>query len=466
MAAQSDAMRELVRAWNACVCAEMLPSELAARGGTVLRTGASEEHIRAAERRPGVKLPPSYREFLAISNGARATSVGSHPVADPEFLRVEEIGWAVLEAPSFVDRWIEPWEGNETIGVLSIPEGCWVDVQSYAPLEDALLISRTVESFDDFLVPVDGAEEWQLWSFTKEGAMAYRSFAEMLRSHIAYAQPCLSARRTIDEQLVELIRRAAHGDFGYVLDHIRVVLNWSEDPRLAQIGVQMLTDDRALTAYHEKLSGAPKPTVTEAALGADDRQRVMQACELLRLMPTPDTPEALKDAATARDALRAASYGTDDGIVRINVLFQLIRLAGSDCSINAPMGYPTPRPARRHRPPLENPTVFPAPAGRGVVRFEDARSGSDGRGGRDSPERASRDGVVQTAGGRTDPQYGHCAVRHDLSVEAFGVLLDLGLEPFRLALVGVERDERPFGDELAIGTVCTLWREDGTAGHA
>jgi hypothetical protein len=52
-----------------------------------------------------------------------------------------------------------------------------------------------------------------------------------------------------------------------------------------------------------------------------------------------------------------------------------------------------------------------------------------------------------------DPQHGYCAVSHDLPPETSRVLLDLGFKTFGFVLVGVEGDERPFGDELAVGTV-------------
>lgn len=45
--------------------------------GTLLRGPASEPDIDAAERRLGVRLPPTYRAFLLCSNGAYASSLGS-----------------------------------------------------------------------------------------------------------------------------------------------------------------------------------------------------------------------------------------------------------------------------------------------------------------------------------------------------------------------------------------------------
>jgi hypothetical protein len=49
---------------------------------------ATEEQLKAAERRLGVTLPPSLRTFYAVSNGWRTTGHFAH-----DFFPVEEIGW-------------------------------------------------------------------------------------------------------------------------------------------------------------------------------------------------------------------------------------------------------------------------------------------------------------------------------------------------------------------------------------
>lgn len=82
-----------------------------------------------------------------------------------------------------------------------------------------------------------------------------------------------------------------------------------------------------------------------------------------------------------------------------------------------------------------------------------------------SAERASRHGVTHTARGWMDPQHGHGTAPHDVPTEASCVLPDLRLEPLGLARIGVKGDERPAGDELAVGAARTLLGEDRTAGH-
>lgn len=64
---------------------------------------ATEEMIGAAERRLGTRLPPSYRQFLAISDGWRNTS----PFID-DLLPVGEVGWF-----RDVSRdWLMAWAGG------------------------------------------------------------------------------------------------------------------------------------------------------------------------------------------------------------------------------------------------------------------------------------------------------------------------------------------------------------------
>jgi hypothetical protein len=47
-----------------------------------------------------------------------------------------------------------------------------VDVGHYAPMKDALLISRPLDAFEDLLVPRADEQEWEVWQFAKEGAAA------------------------------------------------------------------------------------------------------------------------------------------------------------------------------------------------------------------------------------------------------------------------------------------------------
>jgi hypothetical protein len=58
------------------------------------------------------------------------------------------------------------------------------EVGYYAPLREALLISRPFDAYTDLLVPREGSDEWEVWAFRNDGADAYRSFAAFLRNQI------------------------------------------------------------------------------------------------------------------------------------------------------------------------------------------------------------------------------------------------------------------------------------------
>jgi hypothetical protein len=74
VAAEWDAaLRTLLPAY-----ARLVPEAEARR--SVLRPGATEDEIVTAERRLGVTLPPSYRSFLAVSDGADAGPWGADRV--------------------------------------------------------------------------------------------------------------------------------------------------------------------------------------------------------------------------------------------------------------------------------------------------------------------------------------------------------------------------------------------------
>jgi hypothetical protein len=61
---------------------------------------ADEEAIRAAEKRIGVRLPPSYRNFLLASNGWRHIAPLLY-----ELLKVDEIGWLPEADPDLWFMW-------------------------------------------------------------------------------------------------------------------------------------------------------------------------------------------------------------------------------------------------------------------------------------------------------------------------------------------------------------------------
>jgi hypothetical protein len=147
--------------------------------------GASEPTIAAAEARLGKTLPPSYREFLRVTNGWRNTS----PFID-KLWSVEELDWLSARNQSLIDVWAETLDtvppipdevyfvyGDKQDGVLSMRA-------EY--LKTALEVSDWGDSAIYLLNPqvVTPDGEWEAWFFANwiPGATRYRSFWEMMQA--------------------------------------------------------------------------------------------------------------------------------------------------------------------------------------------------------------------------------------------------------------------------------------------
>jgi HEAT repeat protein len=210
-------LESLVRRWDEKLVADDDTADWwpVREGGSVLRPGASEKEIAALEERLGVGLPRSYRQFLAISNGAWAqagwgiTARGERP-EDPEqelgFLDATGVGWFRDREPSYVDTWAysnEFFQEDDSPAHYAfsrrIPEVEYLDhereqdsVQAKGGhLRYALQISRDVDGYTILLNPlvVDRDGEWEAWDFGSKipGGMRHRSFAALLAADIARA---------------------------------------------------------------------------------------------------------------------------------------------------------------------------------------------------------------------------------------------------------------------------------------
>jgi len=102
----------LARLWDQAVIAHLEPEEV----GTiesVLRPGAPEDELVALEARIGRSLPPSYRAFLAFSNGASSKPGWNAPLIPDEnhpeagLLTAEQVGWLIDLDPRFVEIWMD-----------------------------------------------------------------------------------------------------------------------------------------------------------------------------------------------------------------------------------------------------------------------------------------------------------------------------------------------------------------------
>ena len=182
----ADTIRPLVAAWD-----RKMVSGVDARGPaaeirvreSVLRPPATAEAIGAAEEGLGRRLPPSYRAFLEISDGAHASMIGPEVRAMERhgFLPVAEIGPArELDAEH-----LELWTGD-IVGMTDpahahgpIADGP-IEVRHSLPALDGVLVSRPVGTFRAILVPRPDTTEWELWDFGASEILAHRSFADLL----------------------------------------------------------------------------------------------------------------------------------------------------------------------------------------------------------------------------------------------------------------------------------------------
>ena len=161
--------------------------------------GATEEQITQAEERLNVSLPPSYREFLKVSNGWRQTTPFIYRIWS-----IEEIEWFIKRHHSWINSFIQTQmrsrhdyhqNGHQLNGhVPRIPDSEYFlygeeqDCSKIRPeyLSTALEISDKGESAIYLLNPKiqTGDGEWEAWFFGNwlPGADRYPSFQEMMQA--------------------------------------------------------------------------------------------------------------------------------------------------------------------------------------------------------------------------------------------------------------------------------------------
>ncbi len=160
----------------------------AVHSGWVGRPGASEAELAAAEARLGIRLPPSYRQFLAVSNGWGQLT---------DFIfnlwSTEEIEWLRVRNQHLITVWTEDMPPNtRTVAdaeyfVYGETQDC-VSVRGEY-LRTALEISGWGDSAICLLNPqvVTPEGEWEAWFFANwlPGANRYRSFWELMQGEYA-----------------------------------------------------------------------------------------------------------------------------------------------------------------------------------------------------------------------------------------------------------------------------------------
>lgn len=147
---------------------------------------ASEYEIAAAEERLGRRLPPSFREFLKVSNGwpilEGSVTMRLRPVS--------ELAWFREEEAEYVQIWTEDTTddiSDTEYAVYGAAQDCVMMRREY--LHHVLQISDIEDSDVILLNPLtqtmDG--EWEAWRFGSKlpGAYRYTTFRELIEWHSA-----------------------------------------------------------------------------------------------------------------------------------------------------------------------------------------------------------------------------------------------------------------------------------------
>ena len=157
--------------------------------------GASEEQITCTEARLETTLPPSYREFLKVTNGWRQTT----PFID-KLWSTEDLEWFSLRHQAWIDAFVERYTNDSVerlephLGEPSISDReyfVYGDAQDCSQLrveylQTTLEISEKGDAAIYLLNPqvITADGEWEAWFFGDwlPGADRYRSFREMMQA--------------------------------------------------------------------------------------------------------------------------------------------------------------------------------------------------------------------------------------------------------------------------------------------
>ncbi len=190
MGSSLDAWLSLLTQWSAEILARPdleadLPAETRAAGWLGF-PGATEEQIRATEARLRAALPPSYRQFLAVTNGWRTTGTFVGTV-----YACQEVRWFREQNQQWIDAYVSPpmpffYRESRLSDSEYFVYGEHQDPARFRPeyLRTALEISAEGDSAIYLLNPdvVSAEGEWEAWFFANwlPGANRYRSFWEMM----------------------------------------------------------------------------------------------------------------------------------------------------------------------------------------------------------------------------------------------------------------------------------------------
>lgn len=149
-----------------------LPPEDLAKG-RLSRPGAFQDEIQALETRLGTRLPPSYREFLAESNGFLCfPGLG-------RLSAISEVGWfrdLNRECCEILEETREQWAGIPRSA--EYPNDNWPVPYVRELLQVSTAVDDDIVLLNPQVVSADG--EWEAYSFYSHGSSCHRSFSHLI----------------------------------------------------------------------------------------------------------------------------------------------------------------------------------------------------------------------------------------------------------------------------------------------
>jgi SMI1 / KNR4 family (SUKH-1) len=299
-------MRPVVQEWDDALRAKvpaygrLVPA--AETRGSILRAPAPAEEIERAEKTLGVELPPSYRAFLSIADGAdpgprRANY--SERLREPHEFEVLGVDGLVECARADISWLVDMWRGNmgdhrdrQEPPTADGP----VQVYDFAPAERHVLITRPQQDGIVALVPFPG--EWQVWEFFHTEVYAHESFASMLAYVARRARQAVVKRAeriradSYKRPVAKVLDLAAHGDPRTVAVASSMVLDPGlsyDEKRTVAMQVSFVGDPAAIPALQTALERIDDPAsatnhpLSSAASVATSREQLRgQLIEALR----------------------------------------------------------------------------------------------------------------------------------------------------------------------------------------
>ena len=189
--------------------------------GTLGRRGASEEEISRVEARLEIKLPPSYRAFLKVSDG---WFIGMDDKS--RLFQIKEVDWFSVRFPDMLQGWLTGYQQQGEPE--PVPEEVY---RVYGEDQDPsrvhtqdLRAALTVGEGDDavyLLNPrvVDPSGEWEAWFFAPwlPGAERYRSFSELMQAEYR------KVKERVDEEKAHIRSASSPDNLGASLPSLLAV---------------------------------------------------------------------------------------------------------------------------------------------------------------------------------------------------------------------------------------------------